>query len=182
MRGLSIEIDAEQIGEIAAEVGAAEKHLAAAMRSTYGRMGKWLRTRAVRGLSAELRIQQKILRRRFRAFRLSGGVGSRGAGAKVWFGLSPIPFADLRPRKTDRGVRAAGGRSSEGAFIVTKRGKIRVLKRDGAARLPLHTVVADIAEPAQVYIEDELVGTADFEEQFFKTLRRELSWRTKFLG
>lgn len=180
-RGLSIEVDGRQVESLAMSLGATDAQVEAAMRSTYGKMAKWLRTRSVRGLSAKLSIQQKILRARVRAYRLQGGVGSGGDGAKVWFGLRPIPFSLLKPKATAGGVRAAGGRFEPGAFIGKVRGRTQVLRREGAARLPIRIVYADIEDPARIYVEDELVGTAEFDAQFFKLLEHELKWRTKIL-
>lgn len=176
--GIRIDIDAVGLQAMAAEVGATQAQLEAAMRSTYGRMGRWARTRAVRGLSPRLNIQQKILRRRVRHFRLQHGVSGQG-GAKVWFGLKPVRFSHLRPVQTARGVRAAGGRFEEGAFIVRRGNSQKVFKRTGPGRLPIREVEVDISEQSQVYIEDNLVGSPEFEEQFFRTLQHELRWRTR---
>lgn len=180
-RGLSIDIDGRGIESLASQFAATDTQVEAALRSTYNRMGRWLQTRAMRGLSAKLRIQQKVLRSRVRAFRLQGGIGQRGAGAKVWFGLRPIPFMRLNAKESGKGVRAAGGRFVEGAFIADFHGRRQVLKRDGKARLPVHIVYADIVDDSNVYIEDELVGVAAFDVQFFKFLEHELKWRTRIL-
>lgn len=181
MRGLSIEINGRDIESLADTYGATEKQVEAALRSTYNRMGRWLRTRAVRGLSSKLRIQQKLLRSRVRSFRIQEGVGSLGDGAKVWFGLRPIPLISLNAVQSRRGVRAAGGRYVEGAFIANYRGKRHVLKREGKGRLPIRIVHADIADASNVYIEDELIGTDSFDAEFFRFLEHELKWRTQIL-
>jgi len=180
-RGLSIEIDGRQVETLALAFGATEKQLEASLRSTYNRMGRWLRTRALRGLSVKLGIQQKILRSRVKSFRLQGGVGGKGEGAKVWFGLRDIPLIRLNARQSGKGVRASGGRYVEGAFIADYHGSRQVLKREGAARLPVRIVYAEIADPSNVYIEDELVGSASFDNQFFRFLEHELKWRTQIL-
>ena len=151
------------------------------MRSTYGRMGRWLRTVSVRGLSKKLRIQQKILRSRLRTYRMQNGIGGDGAGAKVWYGLRDIPFARLKPVETPKGVRVQGGRFEEDAFIATVHGSRQVLKRVGKSRLPIRIVYAEIYDQAITYIEDELVGSALFDAQFLKFLEHEIRWRTEIL-
>ena len=83
--GLSIEIDGSSIRALADAFRATDAQVLAAMRSTYARMTRWLRTLAIRGLFAKLGIHQKLLRSRVRAFRLQGGIGSDGDGAKVCF-------------------------------------------------------------------------------------------------
>lgn len=148
------------------------------MRSTYGKMGRWMRTKSVRGLSSRLRIQQKILRSRVRAYRMQWGVGGTGEGAKVWYGLRPISVSRLNPKGSANGVRA-NGKEYPGAFIGTIRGRREVLRRVGESRLPVEVVRADIADESTTYIEDHVVGTAEFDYQFFRFLEHELKWRTR---
>lgn len=179
---INIEIDGQGIQALVDAFGATEKQVQAAMRSTYGKVAKWLRTQSVRGLSKELNIQQSILRSRLRTYRMAHGIGNTGEGAKVWYGLRPIPFARLNPRETSTGVKTAGGRHEDGAFIATLHGRKQVLKRVGRARVPLRVVYAEIADDAVVYIEDELIGSAAFDAQFYKILEHEIRWRTRILN
>ncbi len=179
--GLDVQIDGESVRALVNAFGATESQVEAAMRSTYAKMGRWLRTRAVRGLSSKLRIPQKILRARVKTFRLQHGIMNEGAGAKVWFGLRPISLMRLNARKSGKGVRADGGRYVEGAFIANFHGRPQVLKRTSSARLPIEVQHADIADASTIYIEDRLIGTAEFDAQFFKYLDHELKWRTRIL-
>jgi hypothetical protein len=179
--GLLLDMDATSLAALADSFEASEEQFQAALRSTYGKMGRWLRAKSIKGLSSELKIQQKILRARVKAFRLHGGISSASEGAKVWYGLKSIPLARLNPVETPRGVRASGGRFVEGAFIANYGGQRQVLKRRGKGRLPLEIQVADIAEPSTVYIEDQLIGTAEFDRRFFSFLEHELKWRTQTL-
>lgn len=179
-RGMWIEIDDIGLRAMQGELGATQAQLEAAMRSTYAKLGRWARSKAVRGLAPVTGVQQKILRRRVRDFRMQHGVDGGGA-AKVWFGMRPIKLSDMRPRKSGKGVRADGGRYFEGAFILNRNGKRTVFKRDGAARLPITEVQVDIADQVTTFIEDNLVGSPEFEAQFFKLLEHELKWRTRTL-
>lgn len=181
MGSLSVDIDGRGIASLADAFGATESQVQAAMRSTYGKMGRWMRTQSVRGLSSKLKIQQKILRSRVRTFRMQNGVTGDGAGAKVWYGIKDIAFARLNPKESGGGVKAAGGRHEKGAFIARMYGRDQVLKRIGKKRVPLRVVYADIAEEAVTYIEDVLVGTAAFDIQFYKFLEHEIRWRTSIL-
>lgn len=180
-RGLSVEIDGRGVQALVDAFGASEAQVQAAMRSTYGKMARWLRAQSLKGLSAKLRIQQKLLRSRLRTYRMQHGIGNTGEGAKVWYGLRDIPFIRLQPRETAKGVRAAGGRFEDGAFIASLHGSPQVLKRIGKSRVPLRIVYAEIQDDAVTYIEDELVGTAVFDAQFYKILEHELRWRTQIL-
>jgi len=181
MSGLRIDIEGQGIVALAHAFGATEKQVQAALRSTYGKMGRWLRTQSVRGLSAKLKIPQKILRQRVRTYRMQGGVAGDGAGAKVWYGIRDISFARLKPRETSGGVKAMGGRFEKGAFIAKLYGRDQVLKRVGRERVPLRVVYADIEDESITYIEDVLIGTEKFDSQFFKFLEHELKWRTRIL-
>jgi len=177
--GLSIDINDAGIRGLINLFGATEEQVEAALRSTYGKVARMLRTRAVRGLSPRLGIKQKILRGRIKTFRLQHGVTARGQGAKVWFGLRPISLIRLNAKKTADGVRADGDRFIKGAFIATVHGRQAVLKRAGKARLPVVVQSADIADKAITYVEDGLIGTAEFDALFFKTFEHELKWRTR---
>ena len=179
--GLSVDIDGRGIQSLIDAFGATEPQVQAAMRSTYGKMAKWCRTMSLRGLSTRLRIPQKILRSRLRTYRMQRGIGNTGEGAKVWYGLKDIPFSRLSPRETAKGVRAAGGRFEEGAFIAKLFGRPQVLKRVGKNRVPLRVVYAEVSDEAITFIEDNLVGTAAFDAQFYKLLEHELRWRTRIL-
>lgn len=180
MASISIDIDGRGIDSLAAAFGATESQVRAAMRSTYNKMGRWMRTQSVRGLSSKLKIQQKILRSRIRSYRMQHGMED-GEGVKVWYGIKEIAFSRLNPRESGKGVKAAGGRFEEGAFIARLYGKDQVLKRIGKERVPLRVVYADIADEAITYIEDFVIGTTAFDVQFYRFLEHELKWRTSIL-
>ena len=178
---LSVDIDGRGIEALLHAFAPTEKQVEAALRSTYGRMARWLRTQSVRDLSVRLKIQQKILRGRVRTYRMQHGVGGTGEGAKVWYGLRRVPFSRLGARKSGKGMRTAGGRYVEGAFEARLNGRKEVVKRVGEKRVPLEVVYAEISDESQIYIEDNLIGTAAFDIQFFKILEHELKWRTQIL-
>lgn len=179
-RGLYLDIDGGSIAGLANSFGATEAQVTASLKSTYTKMARWLRAASVKGLSKKLRIPQHILRSRLKSYRLQGGVSGSGE-AKVWYGLRDIPLIRLKPRETRKGVRTANGIEVEGAFIAKLFGRLQVLKRAGKGRTPLRVQYATIYDDAIVYIEDELIGTAQFDAQFFKFLEHELKWRTRIL-
>lgn len=174
-----IEVSAN-INQAIADLSATEDQVRKALNSTMGKMASWLRTRAVKGLSAELKLQQKILRYRLRQYRLRGRVSISGVdgAAKVWFGLNDIPLARLKPKQTKEGVTAMGGRSVKGAFIANMFGRPQVLKRVGKARFPLQVQKAEIATASTKYIDHDLVANIEFDRKFLEIFERELKWRT----
>lgn len=175
---IDINIDARQLERVVVDLAATETEARRALNSTLRRMASWVRTRSTRGLSAELAIQQKIVRRRIKSTRLQR-LGD-GASVKVWFGLNQISLIWLQPRQSGAGVKAAGGRFVEGGFIASgKRGGRQVFKRKGRARLPIEKQRAEIEPKANTFLESKVVKSAEFEAQFFKTFEHELKWRTQ---
>lgn len=177
MSGINIDVHADRLNQLQLDLQATDKEVRQALRSTLGKMSRWLRTQSARGLSSELDIKQKAIRKRLKSFR----VRQKGNQTEVtvWYGLNPIDYMDLSPRQTKAGV-SAGRRRVSGAFIANGRGGPRkVFKRRGAARLPIEKQVVEIRDQANVYIEDDLLGTLAFDEQFLSTFEHELEWRTQ---
>lgn len=173
MSRVDIEIDASQLQLAVTDISATQQQAEKALNSTLGKMATWLKAKSVRGLSAALDIQQKVIRRRIKSFSLRRN--SDGSEMTVFYGLDPVALIYLGPKKRPRGVSASGGRYVPGGFIA----KGQVFKRKGSARLPIEKQVADIKDAADTFIEDHLLGTAEFEAQFFKIFEHELKWQTR---
>jgi hypothetical protein len=175
---IDLDIDAESLKGVVLDLAATEAQAEKALNSTLVKMASWLRSKSVKGLSQALTIQQKVIRRRLKSFRLQRRAG--GSEITVWYGLDPIALINLQAKKSGAGVRAYGGRFVKSAFIAPgANGTKQVFKRRGKARLPIDKQRADIEDKASTYIEDQLVGTAEFEARFFKTFEHELQWRTQ---
>lgn len=170
---IDIQIDHGQLERVAVDLAATEADVRKALNSTLRRMAAWVRTRSTRGLSAELALQQKVLRRRIKSARVQRQ--GDGASVKVWYGLNPISLIYLQPRKSGGGVKAAGGRFVQSGFIANG----QVFKRKGKARLPVEKQSAEIETPAGNYLESRVLQAAEFEAQFFKVFEHELKWRTR---
>ena len=81
----------------------------------------------------------------------------------------------LGARRTRAGVSAKGGRHIEGAFIAqARRGKRQVFRRKGRARLPIAVQTARIEAQTTDYLENDLSGSRDFEQQFRQVFEHEL--------
>lgn len=175
---IDIQIDAKQLERVVVDLAATETEVRRALGSTLRRMAAWVRTRSARGLSGELAIQQKIVRRRIKSTRLQRQ--SDGASIKVWYGLNPVSLIYLQARQSGGGVKAAGGRFVDAGFISNgKRGGRQVFKRRGKARLPIEKQRAEVEPKAGSFLESKVVNSAEFEAQFFKTFEHELKWRTQ---
>lgn len=174
----NLRVDAPNLEGVILDLAATESQVQKALNSTLGKMAAWLRGRSVKDLSSALAIQQKVLRRRLKLFRLKRN-GS-GSEITVWYGLDPIAMIYLQAKQNKQGVRAYGSRFVKSAFIAQGRnGNRQVFKRRDKARLPVDKQRAEIEDKASTYIEDNMLGTADFEAQFFKIFEHELQWRTQ---
>lgn len=168
---IRLDVNAQGIEAIIAQLDPTEKQAKAALQRTLNRMAKWLQTRTAKGLSKELMMTQKIIRRRLKKSSIEKV--SNGFAIKLWYGLNDIALIYLNPRKTKKGV-TAGKHKRDGAFIA----KGQVFKRKGKARLPLEIQVAEIKTKADQYLQSETYSVG-FETQFFKTLEHELKWQMR---
>ncbi|EKN01118.1 MULTISPECIES: prophage LambdaW5, minor tail protein Z-like protein [unclassified Acidocella] len=175
---LNIEFDTQQIDAMALDVNATLPQVEAALASALRRMALYLKAASVKGLSHELDVQQKVIRRRLSTFRLSR---SRSAPEiKLWYGLNPLSMEQLgTPKQTAQGVRVGKHFIAHAFLARDKTGRQRVFLRKGKARLPIEKQVLDIADDAERWIEDKLFEGVDFETKFFQLFEHELRWRTK---
>lgn len=174
---INLDLDVEGIERTARDLQATQAQIQKALKSALAKLARWLRTQSLRGLSTKLEISQKVLRRRLKTFKVKHS--ANGSEVTIWYGLNPIALIYLGARRTQKGV-TAGKRRVEGGFIATsKRQGPQVFKRRGAARLPIDPQRADVSDQANVYIEDNLLGTAAYDQQFMKLFTHELRWRTR---
>lgn len=169
-----INLDLDIVGqeELIADLAATHKQVEAALRSTVRQLSGWLKTKAMRGLSKELGIAVGILRRRLKALKLR--TSADGASMVLWFGLNPIDLIYLgKARKSGTGLKV-GKRFVEGGFVA----KGQVFRRTGKARFPIEKQALDVEDQAHIYLEDELLGSAEVERKFYQIFERELQWRT----
>ena len=168
---IELKISEQGISQIVDELGATPAQCKKALRSTLSKMARWMETRTRKGLSAELQIQQKIIRRRLK----KSSIVATGSGfsIKLWYGLNDVSLIHLGARETKSGV-TAGRRKVEGAFIA----KGQVFKRTGKSRLPIDKQVVKIQAKANNYLDDAISQSA-FDDQFFKTFEHELKWQMR---
>ena len=175
-----VELDIRQDGleQIVRDLAATEAQTTKAIRCTLVKMGAWLRTRSARGLSEELKMQQKVIRRRLKQFKVQARPD--GATLKVWYGLDPVALIYLKAKQNATGVSANGGREVKSGFIARGRGgNLQVFKRKGDARLPIQKQSADVDIKARDFLERQVVSNAEFEAQFFRVFEHELTWRMR---
>lgn len=177
---IELQIDTSDLERLARGLDATEKQASAALGSTVGKLASWLRTQSLRGLSKEVKVPQKELRRRLKTLKLHRQQGR--ADITLWYGLDPIGLIYLKAKKDagNTGIRASGGRFVKSAFIASGRGgSKRVFKRTGKPRLPITEQKASIEKEATAYLEGDLLKSSEFEARFLKTFEHELKWRMR---
>lgn len=174
---IQFDIRSEGIEAIVAELEPTENQAKVALKRTLNKMAKWMSIRTVRGLSSELALTQKILRRRLKKSTIVQS--DSGFSIRLFYGLNDIALIHLNPRQTQKGVTASK-RKVDGAFISKR--KNQVFKRTGKARLPIEKQVEIIKPQADAYLEGVEFNSVEFHEHFFKTLEHELKWQMKWMG
>lgn len=173
---LDLRVAAPDTGRLISELAATDAQARRALSATVRKMAGWVRARSTKGLSKELQLQQKIIRRRLKTARVRKT--ANGIEVVLWYGLDPVALIYLQAKQRSTGVSAAG-RFVKGAFIAgTPAGGKQVFKRAGAARLPLEKQQADVHHQAEDYLEHQAFG-AQFEAQFYKTFEHEMKWQTR---
>jgi alanyl-tRNA synthetase len=174
---LDIRIDASQLDRVALDFVATEKQAERALRSTLGKMAKWVKTRSVRGLASELKIPQRVVRRRVKTLKARKTAG--GSQIAIWYGQNPAAMIYLNARQNSTGV-TAGAYTRNGAFIAKgKGGGKQVFKRAGKARLPLVKQEVEIKPQSDDYLESNFIDSAAFTAQFYKVFEHEMQWQTR---
>ena len=168
---IRLNVELQGIQAVIDELEPTEKQAGKAMQRTLNRMAKWIQTRTVRGLSKELEMSQRIIRRRLKKSSILKT--STGYSIKLFYGLNEVDLIHLNPRQTRKGV-TAGKRKVDGAFLA--KSKHQVFKRVGKSRLPIEKQSEAIKAKADAYLEGAEFNSVDFHEQFFKTLEHELIW------
>ena len=175
---VDIEIYGDSLEGVITDLLATPVQVERAFARALGKMAAWLRAKSISGLAGELAIPARVLRRRLRSFKLRRHKSSQTM--TIWYGLDPIGFIYLgRPSKTATGLSIAG-RDLPGAFVGrASNGRPQIFKRKGKSRLPLEIEKLDIEDKASIYIEDHLLGSAEFDAKFFDLFEHEMRWQTK---
>lgn len=156
------------LDRIAGQLDATPKQVDRALRITTNRMAAFLRRKAARELSKDLRVSLDVLRYRMKSLK-AGGYNQGAHKARVWFGLNPLALKHLGPRQVAKGVKA-GPLYVKGAFMA----KGQVFKRLGRKRLPIDQVTYPIRRPADETLEG-VISDSGFERRFLDTFERELT-------
>ncbi|MCR9260777.1 MAG: phage tail protein [Pseudomonadaceae bacterium] len=143
--------------------------------------GARVRTRSVRGISAETKLKQKAVRKRYYLKRATAKkqtvrltVYTRDVSAISQF--TPARRRKLVPgRGTNRRGVTVAGRQISSAFIAEGKGNLQVFKRRGDRRLPIDSIKFPIQKPAvRITVR---VAKRVMKSQYPRILERELKFR-----
>lgn len=148
-----------------------------ALSSTNVRISRMIRAKAARELTVKLGMPRAAIYHRFQSFHTYTKIRE----GKFWMGLDGVPFIQLRPVESGRGVKTKDGSYyEEGAFITRRKtGKrmLAVFKRTGKARLPVMVPRVDIHDPCLLWLHQQ-INHPDFQRDYFRRLEHEIKWRT----
>lgn len=147
------EIDAKELREIGAELGATEQQIRAAYNRALNRAAGTIRRITSQGLRSELGLRNAAaIRRRLASKRVKGNGGL--AGRVLWFGTNDMATGAFKGKPVaGQGGVSFRGRTIAGAFIA--RGK--VFKRSTASALPIEEQTVPVEEEMNRFIEAEIL-------------------------
>jgi hypothetical protein len=173
-----LEIDDGELDAIRRGVGATEKIGMDAGRAALRKTIRWASTRVRRAVSTAANVPQKAIKNRLKVRMPSG----RQLSGALWIGIDPINPVYANARETKSGVRAAGGRSWDGAFIARGKGGtgLRVFRRATKERLPLESIRISVDAEVRAALGSGLFeGIQSF---FLRTFEHELRFRMERAG
>ncbi|WP_322999963.1 phage tail protein [Castellaniella sp.] len=138
-----------------------------AARRAVRKTAKWTEGQAARTMSAQLRIQQKIIRQRLRTYTKGSGLDQ-----KVWLGLNSLAARRLgMPKRRSSGTQV-GRHFFEGAFPINRYGG-GVYRRTGKSRFPLELAKMEIDDVGAAALRAAAIKT---EARLMEIMRQELRY------
>lgn len=180
---LHFDLDEREISELLDAAGLNERQAKFALGRALNRTAATLRQRSAKGLKSELDIKRMAyLRRRLKSVKLRL---SSGQGVRLWYGLNDMPVSTLRGsiQSTSDGASFSGKAGQEtfkGAFINRGRYGRTIVKRRGAARLPIEEAAMPVKDRMDIFVEDQVFDQID--EIFWKHFERDVRARARGFG
>ncbi|CAM5288921.1 phage tail protein [Eoetvoesiella caeni] len=138
-----------------------------AARRAVRKTAKWTEGQAARSMSAQLRVQQKIIRQRLRTYMKGDGLDQ-----KVWLGLNSLAARRLGvPKRRGSGTQV-GRHFFDGAFAIQKYGG-GVYRRTGQGRFPLELAKMEIDEAGAAALRE---AANKAEARLMEIMRQELRY------
>lgn len=170
---LRMDIDPRELEQLLGAFQISKPAVKRAAARAVRKAAKWTAGQASKIVGAELRLQQRLIRKRLVLFRKSDGMEQ-----KIWLGLNAIAARRLgQARQTARGV-TVGRHSFDRAFIIDRFGG-GIYRRKTVDRVPLTLVKVEIDEAGERAIRDV---AARAEDRLLTLLRQELNFELSRLN
>jgi len=167
MMNLQIALSQADIQNVTGALHLSKAAVRAAARRAVQKTARSTQTESRRALSAELRLQQKLIRARLRLYRTDDTLTQ-----KVWLGLNAVAAARLgKPRRVAGGTQV-GRYFFKDAFPIARYGN-GVYRRTGRGRFPLELVKLDIEQTGNAVMNQ---AAARAEERLMRFLTQELRY------
>lgn len=192
---VSINIDNSGLERVMQDLAASKGQIDRALRSTTGKVQRWINTQLVREMAAQLKIAQKAIRPRFKKHLSRSG---QEIYASIWVGVNPFEAQRVgTPKQLKKGVRVKSWLFDK-AFIasiyvsdqkVWRRQKApeswstaggsrqKDWQRKNAGRFPVAVMMVPIAEQMEEILPRyEAPAARKFEEIFEHELKFAMGW------
>lgn len=167
MIDLDISLTDDELNKLIAPLNMTREAANAAAKRATRKMAKWTELTALRTMSSQMRIEQKLLRKRFRIYAEKNGLEQ-----KLWIGLNAFAAKRLgKPTKSGSGIKV-GTHFFDNAFVIKKYGG-GVYQRSSADRYPLELSKIEIDAEAAAAIRSALRGA---ETRMLELMRQELNF------
>ncbi|OYW89270.1 MAG: hypothetical protein B7Z23_12095 [Pseudomonadales bacterium 32-61-5] len=167
MIDMQVTLSQSDLDRMVRSLGLLPEALQRAARRAVRKTAKWTETTAARAMSADLKVQQKIIRARLRTY-------ARGTGLeqKVWLGLNALAANRLGvPRRKGSGTQV-GRHFLDGAFPIKRFGN-GVYRRTGADRFPLELAKVEIDKAGERALR---AAATHAEARLLELLRQEMNY------
>ena len=172
---IDIEINFDGLEKLPMWKAATDQQLRLALMRAMNKTARWFRTRALRSISRELKVPQKLLKPRVAIH----GSSRNNLEATLWFGIYRIPLfkaARGRSRQTPRGVRALGKVIPRSFLARMPSGHEGIFLRKGKERLPIQEQMIRIDTTVEQNLRKLITGPV--RKQFMKIFEHELDYAT----
>lgn len=167
MIGMDVHVGSGEIEKLLGMLHVSKEACRRASKRAVRKVAKWTQATAAKTMSAEMRLQQRIMRARLRMYMRGDGMEQ-----KVWLGLNSLAARRLGvPKRQGTGTKV-GAHFFDGAFPIWKFGG-GVYRRTTSERFPLELAKLEIDEAGAKALQD---ASRRAEARLLEILRQELNY------
>lgn len=167
MMQIQATVSKAEIDRLIGMLGLSREACQRAARRAVLKTAKWTQTQAARAMSAELRVQQRVIRARLRLYRRGTGMEQ-----KVWLGLNALAASRLGTARRRPGGTQVGRHFFKDAFPIKRYGG-GVYRRTGKDRFPLELARLEIDESGDAALR---AAAQQADQRLLEILQQELRY------